>query len=62
LQLLKIELRRTARNVKHLNTEQLVVRVEVQRRAGGDFFGFDDFGVIQSEIERVGFFIDVAVS
>lgn len=37
LQLLKIELRRTARKVKHLNTDQLVVLVEVQHHAGGDF-------------------------
>ena len=59
LQLLKIELRRTARKVKHLNADYLVVLVEVQHHAGGDFFGFDDFGVIQPEIERVGFFIDV---
>jgi hypothetical protein len=54
LQLLKIELRRTAKNVKHLKTDQLVALVKVHCRAGGDFFGFDDFGVIQPEIERVG--------
>ena len=54
LQFLRIELRRTARKVKHLDADHLVVLVEVQHHAGGDFFGFDDFGVIQSEIERVG--------
>ena len=59
LQLLEIELGRTTRKVEHLDADHLVVLVEVQHHARRDFFGLDDLRIIQSQVERVGFFIDV---
>ena len=45
--------------MEHFDTDDLVGLVVVEDDAGRDFFGFDDGGVVEAEVEGVGFFVDV---
>ena len=43
----------------HFDADDLVGLVVVEDDAGRDFFGFDDGGIVEAEVEGVGFFVDV---
>lgn len=45
--------------MEHLKADDLVGFVVVEDDAGRDFFGLDDGGVVEAEVEGVGFFVDV---
>lgn len=59
LQFSQIQMGRPLREVKDLDTDHLIVLIEVEHHAGRDFFGFNDRGVIQPQIKRVRFLINV---
>jgi len=45
--------------MEHFDTDDLVGLVVVEDDAGRDFFGFDDGGVVEAEVEGVGCLIEV---
>ena len=45
--------------MEHLDADDLVGLVVIEDDAGRDLFGFDDGGVVEAEVEGVGFFVDV---
>ena len=47
------------RKVEHFDADDLIGLIVVEDETGRDFFGFDDGGIVEVEIECVGFFVDV---
>ena len=45
--------------MEHFDAGDLVGCVVVEDDSGGDFLGFDDGGVVEAEVEGVGFLVDV---
>lgn len=45
--------------VENFDADDLVGFVVVEDDAGRDFFGFDEGGVVEAEVEGVGFLVDV---
>ena len=45
--------------MEHFDAGDLVGFVVVEDDAGRDLFGFDDGGVVEAEVEGVGFLVDV---
>ena len=47
--------------MEHFDADDLVGSVVVEDDAGRDLFGFDDGGVVEVEVEGVGFLVDVEI-
>ena len=45
--------------MEHFDANDLVGFVVVEDDSGCDLFGFNDGGVVEAEVEGVGFFVDV---
>ena len=55
---LEVELGNARGNAENLNTDDLVLVVEVKDDGWNDLFGLDDIGFVKAEIEGIGFFVD----
>ena len=49
----------TLGQVEHFDADDLVGLIVIEDDAGRDFFGFDDGRVVETQVEGVGFFVDV---
>lgn len=45
--------------MEHFDADDLVGFVVAEGDGGRDFVGFDDGGVVEAEVEGVGYFVDV---
>src|ERR1039457_2795163 len=57
LQLLQVQFRRAFGEMQKFDTDHLIVLVKIQHHARRNFLGLDDFGIIQPQVKRVGFFV-----
>jgi hypothetical protein len=57
--LLEVGERDSIFHVQDFNAHHLVVFAEVKHDARTDLFRLDDLGVIQAEIDRIGFLIEM---
>ena len=49
-----VEVRGAFGEVEHFDADDLVGLVVIENDAGRDFFGFEDGGIVEAEVERVG--------
>lgn len=58
-QLVQLQFGRAPGQMEDFNTDNLIALIKVQHYPGRHFLRFDDLGIIQSQVERVGFLVHV---